>query len=222
MVKYGLMLVAMEAYRKVPPISPISISQICPLRCLSQIVALLLCFCAPCVHANADALADKSVDVNVAIREHEVIVDVDGYVRVTPQEAWSVMTDYDGAPRFISKLEKSVTLVRTGDTLVVSQKGKMGIGLFSVPIETVTEIHLTPFEKMQAHLVSGNMKKSEAITRLIPDGAGTRIVYHLESIPDVWIPPVIGRALVEFETRARFNELFDEMLRRKGLAESRQ
>ncbi|MFH1604206.1 MAG: SRPBCC family protein [Pseudomonadota bacterium] len=181
---------------------------------------MLLCLFAPC--ANADVGADKSIEVSVRIEEHEVIVDMQGYVRATPREAWSVMTDYDGAPSFISKLEKSVTLLRTEEMLVVSQKGTMGFGPFSVPIETVSEIRLTPFEKMQSHLLSGNMKKSEAITRLIPDGAGTRIVYHLESIPDAWIPPLIGRALVEFETRGRFNELFDEILRRKSSADARR
>ncbi len=193
-------------------------SKIFALNCIPLIAAMLLCFFVPGVNADAD----KSIDVAVKIRGHEVIVDVEGYVRVTPQEAWSVMTDYDHAPRFISKLEKSVVLSRTSETLVVSQKGTMGVGPFSVSIETVTEIHLTPFEKMQSHLVSGNMKKNDAITRLIPDAAGTRIVYHLESIPDTWIPPVIGRALVEFETRARFDELFDEILRRKGLADTRR
>jgi hypothetical protein len=193
-------------------------SKICVPHCVPLIAAMLLGLFTPC--ANADA--DKSVDVAVTIRDHEVIVDMEGYVRVTPQEAWSVMTDYDHATRFISKLEKSVVLSRSNDKIVVSQKGTMGIGPFSVHIETVNEIQLTPFEKMQSHLLSGNMKKSNAVTRLIPDANGTRIVYHLESIPDVWIPPVIGRALVEFETRGRFSELFDEMLRRKGLANAVQ
>ena len=171
---------------------------------------------------DAQAEADKTVDVDVRMQGEEVIVDVNCYVRATPQEAWAVMTDYDHATEFISKLEKSVILSRTGDTLLVSQKGRMGYGPFSVPIETVTEIRLTPYERMQSRLISGNMKKSEGTTRLIPDATGTRIVYHLESIPETWVPPVIGHAIVEFETRARFGQLLDEILRRKVLAEGRR
>ena len=98
----------------------------------------------------------------------------------------------------------------------------MGWGPFSVPIQTVTEIHLTPYEKIQSHLVSGNMRKSEATTRLIADASGTRVVYHLEAIPDVWMPPLIGRALIEFEARARFRQVVEEILRRKALADARQ
>ena len=94
----------------------------------------------------------------------------------------------------------------------------MGFGPLSVPIETVTEVRLTPYEKMQGRMVSGSMKKIQSTTRLIADASGTRVVYHLESIPDVWIPPLIGRALVAYETRGRFRELVDEILRRKAAA----
>jgi len=180
------------------------------------IAPALLCLFA--INANADA--DKSVEVGVRMQGDEVIVDVICHVRATPQEAWAVMTDYDHATDFIAKLEKSVILSRSDEILVVAQKGRMGYGPFSVPIETVTEVRLIPYEKMQARLISGNMKKNESTTRLIVDASGTRIEYHLQSIPDAWVPPIIGRALVEFETRARFGQLLDEILRRKALAEA--
>lgn len=160
------------------------------------------------------------MEVAVRIEGDEAIVDVSFHVRATPQEAWAVMTDYDHATVFISKLEKSVILSRTDELLLVSQKGTMGYGPFSLTIETVTEVRLTPYERMQARMVSGNMKKNESTTRLVADASGTRVVYHLESIPDVWMPPLIGRALVEFETRARFRQLVEEILRRKELPEA--
>jgi hypothetical protein len=185
-------------------------------RCLLLIALTLFCLFA--FHANADS--DEAIDVAVRIEGEEAIVDVSFHVRLTPQEAWAVMTDYDHAIHFISKLDKSVILSRTDDLLLVSQKGTMGYGPFSLTLETVSEIRLTPFEKMQARLISGNMKKNDATTRLIPDATGTRIVHHMESIPNVWMPPIIGRALVEFETRARFRQIIEEMLRRKVLSEA--
>ena len=187
-------------------------------RCLLLIAVSLFCLFA--FHANADS--DQAIDVAVRIQGDEAIVDVNFHVRVTPQEAWAVMTDYDHATAFMSKLEKSVILSRTDEMLLVSQKGTMGYGPISLTLETVTEIRLTPFKKMQSRMISGNMKKSEATTRLIPDATGTRVVFHLESIPDVWMPPLIGRALVEFEARARFRQLVEEMLRRKALSEAKR
>jgi Polyketide cyclase / dehydrase and lipid transport len=193
----------------------LSIASNCrPARRYRPLIALtLLCFFA--VQAKADA--DDAIDVAVRIQSGEVIVDVNFHVGITPQEAWAVITDYDHATSFISKLERSVILSRTHDTLLVSQKGTMGYRPFSLTFETVLEIRLTPFERMQSRLISGNMKKNDATTTLVADASGTRVVYHLESIPDVWLPPIIGRALVEFETRARFRQLIAEMLRRKAL-----
>jgi hypothetical protein len=187
-------------------------------RCLLLIAVTLFCLFA--IHAHADS--DKAIDVAVRIQGDEAVVDVSFHVRVTPQEAWAVMTDYDHATAFISKLEKSVILSRTDETLLVSQKGTMGYGPFSLKLETVSEIRLIPFKKMQARLISGNMKKNDATTRLVADAAGTRIAYHMESIPDAWMPPIIGRALIEFETRARFRQLVEEMLRRKALTDARR
>jgi Polyketide cyclase / dehydrase and lipid transport len=180
-------------------------------------VTLLGLFANP---ARADA--DESIDVAVRIRGGEVIVDVNFHVGVTPQEAWAVITDYDHATSFISKLEKSVILSRTDDTLLVSQQGTMGFGPFSVTLETVLEIRLTPFEKIQSRLISGNMKKNDATTTIIADASGTRVVYHLESIPDFWMPPIIGHALVELETRARFLQVIEEIRSRKALAKGKR
>jgi len=187
-------------------------------RFLCLLAATLSTFFA--IPALADS--DEAIELDVRIQDEQVFVDVNFHVRATPQEAWAVMTDYDHATAFISNLERSAILARTDDTLLVSQKGTMGFGPFSMMIETVTEVRLTPYEKMQARMLSGNMKKNESTTRLIADASGTRVVYHLESIPEVWMPPIIGRALVEFETRARFRQLRDEILRRKALAEVKQ
>jgi carbon monoxide dehydrogenase subunit G len=186
------------------------------LRCLLSIALVLLGLFA--TQANADS--NEAIAVGVRIDDEQVFVDVDFHVRATPQEVWAVMTDYDHATAFISKLEKSVILSRTADTLLVSQRGTMGYGPFSLAIETVTEVRLTPYGEMRGRMVSGSLKKNESTTRLIEEANGTRIEYHLESIPGVWIPPVIGGAMVEFETRARFHQLRDEILRRKSLSEA--
>ena len=183
-------------------------------RYVLPIALTLLCLFTPQVKADAD----EPIDVAVRIQGEEVFVDANVHVRATPQEAWAVMTDYDHATAFISKLKRSAVLSRSDEMLLVAQKGEMGYGPFSMTIETVSEIRLTPFEEMQSRVISGNMKKSEATTRLIADGSGVRIVFHLESIPEAWIPPLIGRIMIEFEARARFRQLRNEILRRKALS----
>ncbi len=100
--------------------------------------------------------------------------------------------------------------------LVVSQKGTMGVGPFSTTIESTAEIELTPFTKLESHTVSGTMRAHHGVTKLVPQEGGTLLVYHADSHPEVWIPPVVGRALVAHEARDRFSDLRKEILRRKA------
>ena len=177
-----------------------------------SIAAIALTICG----AHAESSPESEIGVRVNIDGRTVKVDVEFVARATPEEAWAVMTDFDNASRFIQKLHESRILSRTPEGLVVSQKGTMGFGPFSVPLESVSEIRLKPYEGIQTRMLSGNMKKYDSDTTIRREAEGSRIAYHVESIPDVWIPPVIGPAMVEFETRARFRQLVDEILRRKA------
>lgn len=156
------------------------------------------------------------MDVRVRVVDSVVFVDVDCFVRATPEETWAVLVDYDNATRFISKLERSTSSSPSPGVVLVSQKGTMGFGPFSVPLETVMEMRLSPPDRIQARLVSGTLKKYDAVTTIVRDPSGTRIVHRSEAIPDVWIPPVIGQPMVSYEAKERFAQLLAEILRRKA------
>jgi len=178
---------------------------------------LLLVAAAIMLSAGAQAMAADEIEVRARINGEEVIVEASLFVSATPQEAWAVLTDYEAAPKIHSNIQSSVVLSRTADTVVVSQKGTKGFGPFTVNVETVKEFHLTPFEKIQSRMLSGSMKRYAATTRLSAERAGTLMVFRAESIPDVWIPPVVGQALIESETRTGLEQLRDEIIRRKKL-----
>ena len=180
---------------------------------------ILATLCLQGINLDAIAAPDKDVAVIVHIKDGEVALDVNCFVRATPQQVWAVLTDYGNATRFISNLEKSEILSKNAETLVVAQKGKMGLGPFSVSLETVTEIRLAPFHGMQSRMLSGSMIHHESTTRLSPEESGTRIVYHADSNPNTWMPPLIGEALVAHEARERFSQLLDEILRRENSVE---
>ncbi len=169
--------------------------------------------------AQADSPVPPEINIRVDVAGESVIVDVEFFVRATAEEAWAVMVDFDNATRFIAKLHESRILKRTPDTLLVAQKGTMGLGPFSVPLDSVSEIRLRPFEKIQSRMISGNMKKYDSDAELHREPEGTRVKYRVESIPDVWIPPLIGPAMIELETRSRFRQLTEEILRRKARPE---
>ena len=177
---------------------------------------LMLCFFQ--AHACADVRHDNEIEVKVQIEGEDVFVDVNFTVPAPAKLVWEVLTDFDHMSNFIANLQTSKVIDKTENGLRVSQKGIAKYGLLSFPFESVREIHLFSFNKIQTHMISGNIKKLEGMTQLIPEGDLTRIIYHADTIPGIWIPPMVGKVFIEHETREQFQESRDEIMRRKHAA----
>lgn len=172
---------------------------------------------------QTSALADNAPvdDMKAAVRKEgaSVVIDLTLTVAATPEEIWPVLVDYDHMPQFLSNVQSSKILEKNGNIWKVAQKGRSSHGVFSFAYETIREIDLKPFESIRAHAIGGTIQKFVSTTRLSPAGAGTLIVYHSESIPNVWMPPVVGTSIVEGEVRKQFQQLETEILRRKASAQ---
>jgi len=158
-------------------------------------------------------------DIKAVRWEGEVIVDAIMYAPVAPREAWAVLTDFERMAEFVPNLQSSHVLSKPGEHLVrIAQKGAGRLGPFSFPFESVRELELVPYEIMKAKNISGNMRKMQSTTRLIPEGTGTRLEYHLEVMPNYWVPPLIGPAFIREGVRNQFRAIVGEMARRQGVA----
>jgi hypothetical protein len=182
---------------------------------LHRIAAVIALALACVVHAEPPA--DGS-DITVHARKdgERVFIDVDFSVDAKAVEAWAVLTDYDNMAKFVSSLQASRIIRRDGDTLIIMQKGNASRGLLSLSFENVREIVLTPITEIRSRLISGDFKASEFTTRVVDHGDSTQIINHGEFIPNLWVPPLIGPVLIEAETRKQFQELRNEILRRKA------
>ncbi len=154
------------------------------------------------------------VEVQVQIDGEVVRVDLNMLVPATQSQVWSVLTDYEHMAGFVSNLKQSKVLNVSGNTLKIFQSGQASYGALNFSFESTREVQLTPYEKIHSRLLSGNMRRFEGRTELYQEGSQTRVVYHSESIPGVWIPPVIGKIFIEHESREQFQELRDEIIRR--------
>ena len=170
------------------------------------------------VAASVGAASDDGKDIAVRIQKNgpSIVVDVDLPVAATALEAWNVMTDYDNMARFISNLQSSRIIGRDGNTLTVEQKGRASRGPLTLSFENIREIVLVPSREVHSRLISGDLKASEFTTRVIDHGDTAQIVNHGEFVPKIWVPPIIGPAVIEAETRKQFQELRVEILRRKS------
>src|ERR1700730_9984805 len=164
---------------------------------------------------RTDAQDASDIVVHVKKNGAIIVVDVEMLVRASPLATWDVLTDYDHMAQFVTNVESSKINDRKGNTLVVAQKSGTAFGLLKFSFDNVREVELVPHSEIRSNLISGDMKASAFTTRIMSDGRGvTRVINHGEFVPTMWVPPVIGTAFLESETRRQFHELRTEIMRR--------
>jgi len=166
--------------------------------------------------------ATSADDIVVDVRKEgaEVAVDVDCPVDAPRQLVWDVLTDYDHMAQFVSNITHSGVEARTGNTLRVHQKGNVSRGILSLSFDNVREVELVPHREIRSRLISGDMKASVFTTSIVEVGGRLHIVNVGRYEPNLWIPPVIGPALIRAETQKQFGEIRAEILRRAALIKS--
>jgi hypothetical protein len=162
------------------------------------------------------AAAADHADIAVEVRkEGETIhVSVDWPVTAPPAVAWEVMTDYDGMAKFISNLTQSTVRMHMGNRLQVFQKGKASRGPLSIAFENLREVELVPKSEIRSKLIAGDTMPAHFVTRIEERGGTTHVVHTGSYTPSMWVPPGIGPALIEAETRKQYGEIRAEIARR--------
>ena len=164
---------------------------------------------------RTDAQDASDIVVHVKKNGATIIVDVEMMVQAPALATWDVLTDYDHMAQFVANVQSSKITDRKGNTLVVAQKSGTSFGLLKFSFDNVREVELVPHSEIRSNLISGDMKASAFTTRIMSNGGGvTRVVNHGEFVPTMWVPPVIGTAFLESETRRQFHELRTEIMRR--------
>jgi hypothetical protein len=186
-------------------------------RFLIALAALALALPATGLQAAGSLAVDQDIQVHVKKDGAEIAVDVDVPVNASLAVAWEVLTDYDHMTEFITNLQSSNVQARDGQTLQVYQKGKAERGLLSITFENVREVQLVPYQEIRSRLISGDLKASQFTTRVVDDGTLIHIINSGRYTPKIWVPPIIGPALIEAETRKQFGEIRGEILRRNAL-----
>ncbi len=179
-------------------------------------VLLSLFFCVSSVMAEqSSGRHDKDIEIRVQNDGERIIVQAAFVVPVTPQQAWAVLTDFDNIPNFIADVQSSKVTNKIGNNLVILQKSITKFGFFTFSFDSVREVNLSPFNRIQERMISGSMHKMEETTLLIPENGQTRIVYHADIVPGLWILRFAGQFFIENQARGQFRQIINEMIRRK-------
>lgn len=168
--------------------------------------------------ASADSPTGRDIEVQVSMAGENIIIDLNFTVSASQQEVWDVLTDFDGMADFVSNLKESRIVSVSEDKFTIFQSGTATYGPIRYPFESTREVRLVPYNKILTHLISGNMHKLEGTTYLTDEAGLIRVVHRTEAIPKIWIPAVVGKVFIEHEVREQFNEMRNEVIRRKSAA----
>jgi hypothetical protein len=160
---------------------------------------------------------DQDIVVHVQKDGQDIAVEVDCPVDAPWQVVWEVLTDYDHMAQFITNLEHSGVTSRAGNVLQVHQNGKASRGFLTLTFDNVREIELVPKREIRSRLISGDLKASSFITRIVEIAGRIHIVNSGNYTPNIWVPPVLGPALIEGETQGQFGEIRREIMRRSAI-----
>ena len=181
-------------------------------RVLAALFAALVPVSAWSLELNQDIL------VRVQKLGQTVAVDVDCPVDAPWSVVWEVLTDYEHMAQFISNIEYSGVETRTDNVLRVRQKGKATRGPLTLRFDYLREVELVPNHEIRSRLISGDLKASDFVTRIVEVATKLHIVNTGRYTPNLWVPPVIGPALIEAETQKQFGEIRNEIIRRSATA----
>jgi len=186
-----------------------------PIQVFTYWLLVLTSLFATASYANPPP--DNDIDVSVQVSGDIVTVDLNMLVPAARQQVWAVLTDFDHMADFVTNLTESKIASVLNGTMIVSQRGSAHFGPLSFDFNSMREIRLAAYNQIQSHLISGNMRKLDGVTRLQDEGEQTRVVYHSESIPGTWLPPVVGKNFIEHEIRGQYAQIRNEVVKRKSL-----
>jgi len=175
--------------------------------------------------AAAQGLPGRAGAQELAIEIHRqgefITVSASALMQVDARIAWEVLSDYDNLAQFIPDMKSSRVVSRSGDRVVVEQKGEFGFFFYRQSVDVTLEVLEQPQRRIVARRIDGNIRELETRYDLETSAAGVRFDYIGRFIPNFSLPPLIGMPIVRRIVERRFRAMVDEIVRRDALARSR-
>lgn len=180
--------------------------------------AFLCCFAVASWTSPAFAAQGGDPDIVVHVRkEHAAYeIDLEFTVPATIEQAWSVLSDFEHMAQILSNMDSSTIVSREGNKITVAQTSHGKVGPIHVSVDGLREIVLTPPSEIRSRLLQGDLKASDFTTELHAEGAVTRVTVHGKIVVAPWVGFALSADNVAAQTRKQYQELREEILRRKA------
>ncbi len=176
---------------------------------------------ASLVYANANAGEDLTVEARRA--GSAVAVKARATLRAPADLIWKTLTDYDHLAEFIPGMRESKMIDRRGPAAIVEQHGEAKFLVFSYAIDVVVASAEYPPDRIEIHVLSGNLRQLDGAYRLrAGDEHGTWVLSWSGLIePTLPVPSFLAVGLMRRNVEAQFSGMVAEIERRQAQANQR-
>jgi carbon monoxide dehydrogenase subunit G len=178
------------------------------LRVLAIAAALLL----PGFAAAGDR--DGGAPVTVTRADGAYVVRAQFTVSQPVPEVIAVLTDYDGIPRFLPGIRRSVVRSREGSRTIVEQEAVSNVMLFSRRVHLLLEIDESSDALVFRDTSGRSFERYEGAWRVSPSGELTLVRYELQAKPAFPVPEFVLMRLFRRDSRETITRIAAEIARR--------
>jgi hypothetical protein len=165
--------------------------------------------------------AAEAIETRIERQGEYITVSASALMQVDARIAWEVLSDYDNLARFIPDMTSSRAVSRSGNRVLVEQKGEFGFFFYRQPVDVLLEVLEVPPHRIDARRIAGNIRELETRYELGTSAAGVRFDYSGRFIPGFSVPPLIGMPIVRRIVERRFRAMVEEIVRRDALERDR-
>lgn len=160
------------------------------------------------------ARADEEIKFDAVWEGEFVAVSASADLLVDVATVWSVLLDYDRFAEFIPDMVSSRVVSRSGEGMVVEQRGEFGFLFFRQPVHLVLDVVLEQPRRMLARSIAGDLRELASSFDIDQTAQGLRLRYSARFLPAAPLPPLIGLAIVRHQMKKQFAAMVQEMIRR--------
>jgi carbon monoxide dehydrogenase subunit G len=175
-----------------------------------------IAFVASPATTHAAQASGGDIAVNVEKDGNAYAVTAELTVAASSDEVWAVLIDFDRMAEILSNVDASQIDNRDGNKFEVIQKSHAKAGLLRISLDSVRQVELSPKQEIRSHLLKGDLKSSDFVTRIAEEGGATRITVRGKFVAGGLSASAITPEKVQAQTRQQYQELRDEILRRKA------
>jgi carbon monoxide dehydrogenase subunit G len=186
---------------------------------MKLVLALIaaIAFIASPVTTHAAQTSGGDITVHVAKDGTAFVVSTELTVAANVDEVWAVLTDFDHMAQILSNVDASQIANRHGNKFEVIQKSHASAGPLRISLDSVRQVELSPKQEIRSHLLKGGgLKSSKFTTRIADEGGVIKITVHGKFVASGLSASAITPERVESQTRRQYQELREEILRRKA------